>query len=526
MVLDTRTLRDAGRIACGQRLTALAVAPGEELAVVTDDGADEAVLLENHAQSWRVLRRAKVGRNPVGVCISADGMQAAVACLWPRRLFVFDLAAWRKGQFESTVLDLPFAPRHMLTLPGDAKVLVADSFGGELAVADLRRRQVESVRSLPAHNVRGLALDRQRQGVLVSHQVLYSQGHTVAGDIRSANLIANLVRRLSLDVVLNPRADLLKDDRRIMLGDVEAGAGDPAGVAELDDGRLLVALAGVNEVAIGQPDRTLWTRIPVGARPTAVVVDAAQVRAYVANTFADSITVIGLKQAHVVTDIKLGTGPALRPEERGERLFHDARLSLEGWFSCHSCHTDGHTNGRLNDNFTDGSFGTPKRVLSLLGTRDTGPWAWSGKFSDLESQIRNSVKGTMLGKTPSPEQVADLAAYVRTLVPPPSLLVARGLVDGEAVKRGRKVFLREKCALCHVAPSYTSPKTYDVGLRDEVGGSRFNPPSLRGVSQGGPYFHDGRAATLEEVFTRFGHELSGKLGDSELRDLIYFLKSL
>jgi cytochrome c peroxidase len=54
----------------------------------------------------------------------------------------------------------------------------------------------------------------------------------------------------------------------------------------------------------------------------------------------------------------------------------------------------------------------------------------------------------------------------------------------------------------------------------------FNPPSLRGVGQGGPYFHDGRAATLKEVFTRYRHELQGELGKQELDYLLAFLHSL
>jgi cytochrome c peroxidase len=65
-----------------------------------------------------------------------------------------------------------------------------------------------------------------------------------------------------------------------------------------------------------------------------------------------------------------------------------------------------------------------------------------------------------------------------------------------------------------------------VGLRDEAGGSHFNPPSLRGVSQGGPYFHDNRARTLEELFTRYRHQIAGQLSGQEVRDLIHFLGSL
>jgi cytochrome c peroxidase len=226
-------------------------------------------------------------------------------------------------------------------------------------------------------------------------------------------------------------------------------------------------------------------------------------------------------------EIQLGASPPdLRPEERGEVLFYDARLSLDGWFSCHSCHTDGHSNGRLNDNLSDGSLGTPKRVLSLLGTKDTEPWAWNGKMPDLESQIRQSVKSTMQGRAPTAEQVRDLTAFLKTLSPPPALAKARNSMDPKARKRGEQVFERQKCATCHAPPFYTSTATYDVGLRDEAGASHFNPPSLRGLSQAGPYFHDNRANTLEEVFARYRHRLADQLSAEEISDLLHFLNSL
>ena len=95
-----------------------------------------------------------------------------------------------------------------------------------------------------------------------------------------------------------------------------------------------------------------------------------------------------------------------------------------------------------------------------------------------------------------------------------------------AVRRGREVFGKQSCASCHAPPSYTSAKTYDVGLADEAGLKMFNPPSLRGVGQGGPYLHDGRAATLAVVFTRHRHQLKGELTKQELADLMKFLDSL
>src|SRR5262249_5606729 len=156
-----------------------------------------------------------------------------------------------------------------------------------------------------------------------------------------------------------------------------------------------------------------------------------------------------------------------------------------------SCHTDGHTNGLLADTLGDGSYGAPKRVPSLLGTGATGPWGWTGPFERLGDQVRSSIETTMQGRPPTDEQVADLTAYLRALPPPTPADPAGG---GEAAARGRAVFDARGCTECHAPPEYTTPGRYDVGLADEVGNRRFNPPALRGVGRRTSLLHDGRAA--------------------------------
>ena len=158
--------------------------------------------------------------------------------------------------------------------------------------------------------------------------------------------------------------------------------------------------------------------------------------------------------------------------------------------------------------------------------RDTAPYAWNGSMADLESQVRKSILTTMHGHKPSDQQVADLAAYLRTLSSPPPQPRLAGQASETAIQRGREVFRSQSCDRCHTPPEYTSKATYDVGVKDEVGNTRFNPPSLRGVSQGGPYFHDNRAATLEDVFTRHRHQLARELPRKELADLLAFLGTL
>jgi cytochrome c peroxidase len=318
---------------------------------------------------------------------------------------------------------------------------------------------------------------------------------------------------------------LLNGSRLYPLGDVDHGTGDPAGLAVGLDGTAVITLAGVSEVAIGSEKKGDWSYLGVGRRPTAVALDADGRRAFVANTFADSVTVVDLARKEKKTDIVLGLLPELKSSERGELLFYDARLSHEGWLSCNSCHVDGHSNGLLNDNLSDGTFGTPKRVLSLLGVKDTAPWAWNGGVGELKDQVRKSVEVTMRGAKPTDEQVRDLEAFLRTLPPPPPLRSATA-ANKDAVRRGKELFNQQGCSGCHAPPTYTSAKTYDVGLADEAGHKTFNPPSLRGIAQAGPYFHDNRAAGLEEVFTVHRHQLKKDLIKEELADLLTFLRSL
>jgi DNA-binding beta-propeller fold protein YncE/mono/diheme cytochrome c family protein len=521
--IDTGTLRVVAETRVGLKLADLALTPDGRQLVVVDEEANELIILRRQGAELEVTHRLPVSPAPVSVRVARDGSRCWVASLWSRCLTVVDLAQRRVLQS----IPLGFAPRHQMAVRDDTRLIVADAFGGRLAVVNLDRGEVASVRTIPAHNIRGLALSADRKDLLVSHQILNRLAETTTTDIHWGNLITNHLRALPLSGVLTPSADVLHGSRLQLLGDIGRGAGDPAGIATDAEGNVIVALAGVNEIALSsQKRRGTWQRLQVGRRPTAVEVSPERHRAYVANTSGDSITVVDLRDRKIEAEIVLGARPQPVPANEGETLFYDARLSFEGWFSCHSCHTDGHSNGLLADTLGDGSFGTPKRVLSLRGVRDTEPWAWNGSMPDLESQIHKSITTTMRGARPSKDTVAALTAFLKTLAPPPSARRVGEKLDEAAVRRGRDLFDQQGCAVCHAPPAYTSRKTYDVGLHDEAGNKHFNPPSLRGIAQGGPFFHDGRAATLDEVFSRFQHQLQRELTEQERKDLIAFLRSL
>jgi cytochrome c peroxidase len=150
-----------------------------------------------------------------------------------------------------------------------------------------------------------------------------------------------------------------------------------------------------------------------------------------------------------------------------------------------------------------------------------------GSKRSLDQQIDDSIDGTMHGYESglnTPEHRAELAAFLATLKPAPALAMARGDADASAAERGRRLFAELRCDRCHAGPAGTDDRTHDVGLRDELGLSRFSPPSLRGVSQRGPYLHDGRAPTLREAIQQ--HADVAELSPPQWRDLLEYLRGL
>jgi YVTN family beta-propeller protein len=504
--------------------------PGSNQLLAVDEAAHELLLLQPDEDGVRVEQRLAVSPYPVSICVAPDGKQATIASLWSRRLTFVELGETLQ---ITAVLDLPFAPRCQLLLAGDgtrsvpATLLVADSFSGRLALVDPTKRELLGTREFPGHNIRGLGVSPDCQMLMVAHEMLNELAHSIRNDIHWGLLMSNDLRWLKVESVLAGGKSLYHGAHMHPLGESGKGGGDPGGVAVAADGTVCVAISGVDQVAIGKEGDFSMFRVNVGRRPTAVRISADGQTAFVANTFGDSISIVDLRARKVAATISLGPRPELSLVQQGELLFHDAKLSHDGWMSCQSCHTDGHANGQMNDNFSDRSFGAPKRVLSLLGVKETLPLAWNGQVQTLTRQIHNSVENTMQREETLPaEQIQAIAAYVKSLELPPPLEVLRGTQDAAAVERGRLVFEKHDCARCHAPPTYTTPEAYDVGLKDAQGVTEFNPPSLRGLSHRGPYFHDNRAATLESVFQKHGHPSGAEYSESDVKDLAAFLRSL
>ena len=517
-----QTLSDLALLPDGQSLLALSDSPGQLIGLRFERGLI--------APTFRL----DIGSSPMTLMVSYDGKTCSITQKWAHWLTFVGLPSNQESQPRILCrLDLPFAPGKQW-LSVDGKILVvADAFGGDLAIVDFPTRKLLSVRRFEGHEIGGMATMPDGKSILFSHLLMDPNVSTEHEHIFWGQVMGNVLRAVTVDELLKAPAPLQSAPVHhwalYVIGEANQGAGDMGSLAYFPDGRLIVALTGVNQVAIRRSETDGFFRVDVGTDPTAITLAPDGRTAYVANTMDDSISVVDVKRLEVKKTISLGPSPALTEAQRGEVLFHDAHLSLDGWYSCSSCHVGGHTCGLLNDNHTDGSFGTPKRVLSLLGAADTGPWAWNGSNSTLEKQVRLSMISTMDGKPAeaTPATVNAIAAYLRTLQPAPGLDVARGTVNTSAVERGRYLFESLDCVHCHRPPTYTSSRTFDVGLQDVAGLTHFNPPSLRGVSQLPSFFHDNRATSLRDVLVKFKHpDGQAHLTDQELNDLLAFLRAI
>jgi mono/diheme cytochrome c family protein len=129
-----------------------------------------------------------------------------------------------------------------------------------------------------------------------------------------------------------------------------------------------------------------------------------------------------------------------------------------------------------------------------------------------------------------------LQAYQLTLLAPPA---PAGSFDAAAAARGKLVFEGGgKCATCHSGTTFTDansmlhppadsmaePETPSYASRSASKMYRTTP--LKGAWQHAPYFHDGSAATLDDVVETYNTRKSLGLSAQEVADLAQYLKSL
>lgn len=229
-----------------------------------------------------------------------------------------------------------------------------------------------------------------------------------------------------------------------------------------------------------------------------------------------------LVQPERMTQLRRGTGEGgLSPlAKRGRALFHaagDRRIAADGR-ACASCHPDGR-----DDTMTWPTPSGPRQTPMLAGRLgdETSPYGWEGKASTIAAHLTQTF--SRLGGTGlAGEDLDALLAYLDEMPTPAAPPSPRGET---LARRGKELFFSEAvgCASCHRGGAGSDGSPHDVGS-----GIALDTPSLRFVGGTGPYFHDGRYATLGELLSKTRGKMgwAADMSDDDLGALEAYLKTL
>jgi mono/diheme cytochrome c family protein len=158
-----------------------------------------------------------------------------------------------------------------------------------------------------------------------------------------------------------------------------------------------------------------------------------------------------------------------------------------------------------------------------------------GHFADprIGVDIRNGSSDRVEAVLPA------LRAYQLSLDAPPP---PPGSFDAVAAVRGQLLFNgKGQCISCHSGPKFTdaNERLHDVadvvsepepdgvpGYASRSATKKYRTSPLRGVWQHPPYFHNGKAATLDDVVRTYNERKGLGLTADEVADLAQYLKSL
>lgn len=263
----------------------------------------------------------------------------------------------------------------------------------------------------------------------------------------------------------------------------------------------------------------------------------------------------------------------------GKKLYFEQKISINGTQSCNSCHRVDEKLGGVDNQPTskgaEGKLGGRNAPTTLNAGFHIAQF-WDGRAPDLAAQAKGPVLNPIEMGMPDEASVLErlkeagyaelfkkafpdaeqpltydnfaeaVAAFERTLITCDRFDDFLGGDEDALNKReltGLRLFMKVGCADCHSgallggdryekmgeAEAYANKE--DVGrfevTKKEEDKFVFKVPSLRNIAITGPYFHDGKAATLEDAIKQMGSlQLGEELKERQVKTIAAFLGAL
>ena len=276
----------------------------------------------------------------------------------------------------------------------------------------------------------------------------------------------------------------------------------------------------------------------------------------------------------------------------GRVLFYDKRLSANNTISCASCHQQEHGFSDPRQ-FSIGFRGeeTDRNSMGLTNAKyyERGHFFWDERSQTLEEQVLEPIQNEvemgltldeLVTKVSAERYYAELftSAFGDAVVTSERISLAiaqfiRSIISTESKfdlgrssnfsnftpqeNQGRRIFNGQgRCDDCHGTDNFVSDTVFNNGLENPytdpgIGAitrrqqdlGKFKTPSLRNIALTGPYMHDGRFRTLEEVVEFYDSQVVNhpnlapqlrnnnrpirlNLSEAEKRALVAFLNTL
>ncbi len=262
----------------------------------------------------------------------------------------------------------------------------------------------------------------------------------------------------------------------------------------------------------------------------------------------------------------------------GRMLYYEPRLSLSQDISCNSCHDLANygVDGAPTSTGFKGQHGD-RNSPTVYNAAGHMAQFWDGRAADVEEQAKGPVLNPVEMAVPSeehaiavltsmpeyvtafqqafPDEAAPvtfdnmakaIGAFERKLTTPArwdEFLNGNQDALTEQEKVGFNTYVSVGCPTCHAGALMGGDLYQKLGLMEPYGDESdpgrynvthddsdkmvFKVPSLRNVEKTGPYFHNGKVASIEDAVAEMAQlQLGKKLSDAEIGATVAWLKTL
>jgi YVTN family beta-propeller protein len=565
-VIDPKQQKVLNKIMVGDQPHSIVLSQDGSTAYVSNQWSDNVSVI--NLSTFKVVDTLKTGDGPAGLVLSTDGKVLYAVNSYSSNISVIDLISKeerKRLEAGNNPTGAQLSPNGKVIYVTSRRALIApygEPLKTEITVLN------DSIERIKEHKF------------IESAHVIENVAFTPSGDLALVTLVRpkNLVPSIQVErgFMMNYGIGVIEQRQngriiQLLTDEPNSYYPDPFGIVISPDGKkAFISNSGVNCISVvnidsiraliarsspemlnmysnnlGISSHYITKRIPTGADPKGLALSPDGKILYVTEQLADRVAVISTESLETISTIDLGGPRRITVSRRGKRLFANAGHTFQNQFSCYTCHPDYHEDGLVYNMASKDMGRNLTNTQSLRDISETAPYKWSGLNSTVYRQdgIRFS---TVLTRTEQ-FKYSDLdaiASFIMTGIPyPPNLannpsgelseLQLRGkmIFERTSDKKGNVIPVENRCITCHPPPYYTNRKPTDVGTLSLSDDSiKLDTPHLNNIYASAPYLHDGRAATLEEIWTKYSpndkHGVANDLTKIELNELVEYLKTL